>query len=378
MGHRAGDVPETMEPTGSHGRPPQGRGARRGHDHSGHDHGGGVRGLFRPHSHDAADVVDAALESSAQGVRAVELSFVALALTAGLQVLVVAVSGQRFGRVAGGHDPQLLRRADRCPALGRVRARSSSGQSSLHLRIRSRRGPRGALHRGDDPQPMEHVGWVAPAGLIGFVGNELVAGYRIRVGRRIGSAALVADGSHAQTDGFTSLAVVVGAAGVVVGLPPDRPDRRAADHCRHPGRAAHRGPGRVPPDHGRRRPGTRRPGTRRPGRRRAADHPGHPGGSCRPAALDRPPPACRSRAGRRQPDHRRRCPPAGPRRRAELDPGTTEARGPRRSRRTPPIESTWPFHEGGADLNADVVPGRPGTAGRGPGQRADQGLSCMG
>jgi len=67
------------------------------------------------------------------------------------------------------------------------------------------------------PRPVEYVGWVALAGLIGFLGNELVAVYRIRVGRRIGSAALVADGLHARTDGFTSLAVVLGAAGVAVG-----------------------------------------------------------------------------------------------------------------------------------------------------------------
>ena len=55
--------------------------------------------------------------------------------------------------------------------------------------------------------------------LVGFVGNELVALYRIRVGRRIGSAALVADGLHARTDGFTSLAVLVGAGGVALGFP---------------------------------------------------------------------------------------------------------------------------------------------------------------
>jgi cation diffusion facilitator family transporter len=60
---------------------------------------------------------------------------------------------------------------------------------------------------------------VAAAGVIGFAGNELVALYRIRVGRRIGSAALVADGLHARTDGLTSLAVVAGAAGVAAGWP---------------------------------------------------------------------------------------------------------------------------------------------------------------
>ena len=70
-----------------------------------------------------------------------------------------------------------------------------------------------------NPVPIQHVGWVAAAGLVGFIGNELVALYRIRVGRRIGSAALIADGLHARTDGFTSLAVLFGAGGVAVGFP---------------------------------------------------------------------------------------------------------------------------------------------------------------
>jgi cation diffusion facilitator family transporter len=74
-----------------------------------------------------------------------------------------------------------------------------------------------ALRRLFDPRPVHHLGWVAAAGLIGFAGNELVAVYRIRTGRAIGSAALVADGLHARTDGFTSLAVVIGAAGAAAG-----------------------------------------------------------------------------------------------------------------------------------------------------------------
>jgi cation diffusion facilitator family transporter len=69
-----------------------------------------------------------------------------------------------------------------------------------------------------EPRDVDYLGAVAAAGVIGFAGNELVARYRIRVGRRIGSAALVADGLHARTDGFTSLAVVVGAAGVAAGF----------------------------------------------------------------------------------------------------------------------------------------------------------------
>jgi cation diffusion facilitator family transporter len=72
------------------------------------------------------------------------------------------------------------------------------------------------------PHPVTHLSWVAAAGAVGFVGNELVARYRIRVGRRIGSAALVADGLHARTDGFASLAVVAAAAGAAIGW--DRAD----------------------------------------------------------------------------------------------------------------------------------------------------------
>ena len=62
-----------------------------------------------------------------------------------------------------------------------------------------------------NPRPLEYIGVLFAAGVIGFIGNELVAVYRIRIGREIGSAALVADGRHARVDGFTSLAVVVSA-----------------------------------------------------------------------------------------------------------------------------------------------------------------------
>ena len=75
------------------------------------------------------------------------------------------------------------------------------------------------VHRLIDPVPLSHLGWVAAAGVIGFVGNEVVAVYRIRVGKRIGSAALRADGMHARTDGLTSLGVVGGAIGVALGFP---------------------------------------------------------------------------------------------------------------------------------------------------------------
>lgn len=69
------------------------------------------------------------------------------------------------------------------------------------------------------PQPVQHLAWVAVAALIGFIGNEAVAVLRLKVGREIGSAALIADGQHSRVDGFTSLAVLLGALGVWLGYP---------------------------------------------------------------------------------------------------------------------------------------------------------------
>lgn len=76
-----------------------------------------------------------------------------------------------------------------------------------------------AVERLIDPRPVGFLGTLAAAAIIGFLGNEAVAIFRIRVGRQIGSAALIADVYHARTDGRTSLAVLVGAVGVWLGYP---------------------------------------------------------------------------------------------------------------------------------------------------------------
>jgi cation diffusion facilitator family transporter len=207
------------------------------HDHD-HDHRGGLRGwlsgLAHPHSHDAADSVDSALESSAQGIRAVKTSLVGLALTAALQMLVVAVSGSvaLFADTVHNLSDALTavplwiafvvgrRAANRRYTYGYGRAEDLAGLFIVAMITLSAvlAGVQ-AVRRLVDPAPVEHLGWVALAGLIGFAGNELVAVYRIRVGRAIGSAALVADGLHARTDGLTSLAVLAGAGGVAAGFP---------------------------------------------------------------------------------------------------------------------------------------------------------------
>ena len=206
------------------------------HDHHDHDHPGGLRGvvtsLFRPHSHDAADSVDSALESSEQGVRAVKISLVALGVTALAQAAVVAVTGSVALLADTIHNfsdaltaiPLWIafvvgrRQATRRYTYGYGRAEDLAGvfivaMIALSAVVAGYESVRRLL----DPREIDHVGVVIAAGLIGFAGNELVAVYRIRVGRAIGSAALVADGLHARTDGFTSLAVVGGALGVLAG-----------------------------------------------------------------------------------------------------------------------------------------------------------------
>ena len=75
-----------------------------------------------------------------------------------------------------------------------------------------------AVDRLLHPQAPSHLWILAAAGVIGFLGNELAAQVRLRAGRRLTSPALVADGNHARIDGFVSLAVVVSAALVAIGL----------------------------------------------------------------------------------------------------------------------------------------------------------------
>ena len=206
------------------------------HDHDGHGHGS--RAVFRPHSHDAAESVDSALEGSAQGIRAVKISLVALGATALLQLGVVAISGSVALLADTVHNfsdaltavPLWIafalsrRAASRRYTYGYGRAEDLAGLFIvLMIAVSAVVAAWEAIRRLIDPAPVEHLAWVAVAGVIGFAGNEVVAVYRIRVGRRIGSAALVADGLHARTDGLTSLAVVLGAAGVAVGWPAADP-----------------------------------------------------------------------------------------------------------------------------------------------------------
>ena len=204
-----------------------------GHGRFGHGLLDRVRHLVAPHSHDAAVAIDNELESSRRGMRALLLSFLALMVTALLQLAVFAVSGSIALLVDTIHNfadaltalPIAVaftvgrRAATRRYTYGYGRAEDLAGiVVVLFIAGSGAFAAYEAVRRLAEPREIDNLGLVAIAGVIGFIGNEAVAKYRISVGRQIGSAALVADGLHARTDGFTSLGVVLGAAGVALGF----------------------------------------------------------------------------------------------------------------------------------------------------------------
>lgn len=207
------------------------------HAHS-HEHPTGIKGffygLFVPHTHDAADSIDDALEASEHGIRAVKISLFILLGTTILQFIVVLFSGSVALLADTIHNFSdaltavplwiaflLSRRgATRRYTYGFGRAEDLAGLFIVVVvALSAIVAAWQSIDRLIHPQPLHNLGWVAVAGLIGFAGNEAVAIYRIRIGRKIGSAALVADGVHARMDGFTSLAVVLGVLGVWAGFP---------------------------------------------------------------------------------------------------------------------------------------------------------------
>jgi len=197
------------------------------HDASGHAHGGAGHG----HTH---GVVDPSLTTSERGIWAIKWSFVILAVTAALQLVVVFMSGSVALLADTIHNVGdattaiplwvafvLARRKPSATfnyGLGRV---EDLGGMLIVLIILASALIAGyeAIDRLLHPEVITQLGAVAAAGIVGFIGNEVVAVFRIRVGRAMNSAALIADGYHARTDGLTSLAVVLGAVGVYLGYP---------------------------------------------------------------------------------------------------------------------------------------------------------------
>jgi cation diffusion facilitator family transporter len=196
---------------------PEGPGHHRGNSH-GHSHG----------------TVDPALLDTQRGIWATKWSLVALLATATFQLGIVLVSGSvalladtihNFGD-AGTAIPLWVafvighRKPTQRFPYGYGRIEDLAGVSIVLVILSSAiLAGYESIVRFQDPPEVQHLWIVVVASVVGFLGNEAVALFRIKVGREIGSAALVADGYHARTDGLTSLAVLLGAVGVWLGFP---------------------------------------------------------------------------------------------------------------------------------------------------------------
>jgi cation diffusion facilitator family transporter len=184
--------------------------------------------------HEHFGPADLSALATRQGVRATWISLGALGLTALAQLVIVVMSDSVALLADTIHNftdaltaiPLLIafRLARRPPSrrypYGYHRAEDVAAVLIVLLILASALfAASEAIGRLAHPQTITNLGLVLTAGIVGFAGNEGVAMYRVRVGRRIGSAAMVADGLHARTDGITSLGVVASALGVWAGFP---------------------------------------------------------------------------------------------------------------------------------------------------------------
>jgi cation diffusion facilitator family transporter len=185
----------------------------------------------RGHQH---GVVDPSITTSERGIWAIKWSFVGLFLTAIFQAVIVWLSGSvalladtihNFGDAATAIPLWAAfafsrRKADRRFTYGYGRVEDLAGVAIVAtIAFSVLVAGYETLERMLHPQPFSHLFAVAAASIIGFIGNEVVALFRIKVGREIHSAALVADGYHARVDGWTSLSVLGGVVGVWLGYP---------------------------------------------------------------------------------------------------------------------------------------------------------------
>ncbi len=204
------------------------------HDHDHNEPGSIWAKLVRffKHDHDHSSDATPVRDLGAEGIRATKISLVGLGATALLQAVLVVVTGSvallsdtihnftdaltaiplwiAFALGRRAHNKRYTYGYHRAEDLAGVVIVIAIGLSAGGVAWES-------IQRFSDPRRLDFVGWVIVAGIVGALGNELVARYRRRVGLRIGSAALVADADHARADALTSLAVVIAGIGAAVG-----------------------------------------------------------------------------------------------------------------------------------------------------------------
>jgi cation diffusion facilitator family transporter len=181
-------------------------------EHS-HEHGHG-------HSH---GLVDESIKRSRAGVRAVALALLVLGLTAAAQTVVYALSGSvalLADLIHNAGDAATAIPLGIAFALRSAKAERWAGLAVvLAIFVSACVAGFEAVHRLIEPADVGHLGALAAAGALGFLGNWLAALIRTRAGQRLDSPALIADGAHARADAYVSLAVIASAGVVAIGVP---------------------------------------------------------------------------------------------------------------------------------------------------------------
>jgi cation diffusion facilitator family transporter len=196
-----------------------------------HDDPKGASSVSHGHSHGA---VDGEILTSDRGIWATKISLAVLLVTAIVQLVIVLFTGSvalladtihNFGDAATALPLwAAFTLSRRLPTkrfnYGYGRAEDLAGLLIvLSILVTGIIAAYQSITRLSDPPEVDYIWVVAVAAVVGFLGNEGVALFRMKVGKEIGSAALTADGHHARVDGLTSLAVLFGAVGVALGFP---------------------------------------------------------------------------------------------------------------------------------------------------------------
>ncbi len=210
------------------------------HGPHGHSHGEGIWGIintvfhFHGHSEKQQELASDPALATNEGIRTVWIALAALGITTIVQILIVMASRSTALLADTVHNfgdalnsvPLLIafylarRAANNRYTYGYGKAEDVAGIFIvLSLVFSAGYAFYESINKLINPAPLTNLGWVALAAIVGFIGNETVAILQIRVGRRIGSDAMIADGMHARTDGFTSLAVLIAVAGAWLGYP---------------------------------------------------------------------------------------------------------------------------------------------------------------
>lgn len=189
------------------------------------------------HHHRQAFPYDAE-EAGSSAIKALKISLVVLLSTAALQALIYAASGSvaLFADTVHNFTDALTslplwlafwlggRKANRRYTYGYGKAEDVAGiLIVVVIAVSAVASALGSIDRFFNPRPLQHEGWVALAAVVGFCGNSVAAGYRMRTGKKIGSAALVADGLHARSDALSSVGVLFAAAGSGLNFPAADP-----------------------------------------------------------------------------------------------------------------------------------------------------------